>query len=164
MHITAKIIADKLVTKVKNSEVFSRYFSYDASYFATLDNEPITVERFVDGEFTTYVNNDGNPCQKVLGKSSLFEQAEALLHFSYEASNEKLLLVDLQGAEYKLYDPEIATTETLIEAPLAEEFFCTGNLRETASNNFYTSHKSNVFCLELKMADIELGESEEDEA
>ena len=111
MHITAKIIADKLVTKVKNSEVFSRYFSYDASYFATLDNEPITVERFVDGEFTTYVNNDGNPCQKVLGKSSLFEQAEVLVHFSYEASNEKLLLVDLQGAEYKLYDPEIANTE-----------------------------------------------------
>ena len=47
---------------------------------------------------------------------------------------------------------------------MAEEFFSTGNLRETANNNFYTAHKCNVFCLELKMADIELGESEEDEA
>ena len=53
MHITAKIIADKLVTKVKNSKVFSRYFSHDTSYFSTLDNEPITVEWFVDDEFTT---------------------------------------------------------------------------------------------------------------
>ena len=53
MHITAKIIADKLVTKVKNSKVFSRYFSHDTSYFSTLDNEPINVEWFVDDEFTT---------------------------------------------------------------------------------------------------------------
>ena len=57
----------------------------------------------------------------MLGKSSLFEQAEALVHFSYEASNEKFLLADLEGADYKLYDPEITTIETLIEAPSAEE-------------------------------------------
>ena len=62
---------------------FRNAFSYDASYFAKLYNEPITVERFVDGEFTKYVNNDGNPCQKELVKSSLLEQAEALVHFSY---------------------------------------------------------------------------------
>ena len=30
-----------------------------------MDNEPITVERFEDSEFAKYVNNDGNPCQKV---------------------------------------------------------------------------------------------------
>ena len=120
MHMTAKIIAVKLAAKAKNSEVFTRHFSYYTFYFAKLDNEPI---RFVDGEFTKYVNNDGKPCQKLLGKGSLLEQAEALVHFSYEASNEKFMLVDLQGADYKLHDPEIATIETLIEAPSAEEFF-----------------------------------------
>ena len=163
MHITVKIIAEKLVTKAKNSKVFTRHFSYSTSYFATLDNEPITVERFVDGEFTTYVNNDGNPCLKMLVKSSLFEQAETFVHFSYESSSEKLLLVDLQGEDYNSYNPDIATTETLIEAPSAEEFFCTGNLRETAINDFYTARKCNVICLELKKADMELGESEKDE-
>ena len=65
------------------------------------------------------MNHYGNPW--VLGKSSLFEQAEALVHFSYKASNEKFLLADLEGADYKLYDPEITTIETLIEAPSAEE-------------------------------------------
>ena len=65
------------------------------------------------------MNHYGNPW--VLGKSSLFEQAEALVHLSYEASNEKFLLADLEGADYKLYDPEITTIETLIEAPSAEE-------------------------------------------
>ena len=54
---------------------------------------------------------------------------EALVHFSNEASNEKFLLVGLQWANYKLYDTEIATIETLIQAPPAEEFFSTGNLR-----------------------------------
>ena len=63
--------------------------------------------------------------------SSLFEQAEDLMHFSYEASNEKFLLVDLEGEDYKLYDPGIAVLETLIEAPSAEELFCTDNLRDS---------------------------------
>ena len=34
--------------------------------------------------------------------------------------------------DYKVYDPEIPTIETLIEALSAEEFSCIGNLRETA--------------------------------
>ena len=94
-------------------------------FFATLDNEPITVERFVDGEFTKYVNKDGNPCQKMLGKSSIFEQAEASVHFSYKASNKALLLVDLLEADHKLCNQLIATIGTLNEAPSVEKFFCT---------------------------------------
>ena len=62
---------------------------------------------------------------------------EALVHFSTEASNEKFLLVGLQGADYKLYDTEIATIETLIEAPPAEEFFSTGNL---SVGNYVKNH------------------------
>ena len=74
----------------------------------------------------------------MFGKSSLLEQLDALVHVSYDANNEKFLSIDLQVADYKLNHPEIATTETLIEAPSVEEFFCTGNLRETAINNFFT--------------------------
>ena len=85
------------------------------------------------------------------------------MQFSYETSNKKFLLVDLEGADYKLYDPDIATIETLIEALSAEELFYIGNLRETVINIFFTAHKCNAFCLELKMAEIQLSESEEDE-
>ena len=113
-------------------------------------------EKFADSEFTKHLSN-----MEILVKSSLFEQAEAFMHFSQEASNEKFLLVDLVGADYKLYDPDIATVETLTEAPSAEELFYIGNFRETAINNFSTAHKCNGFCFELKMAEIELGESEE---
>ena len=58
------------------------------------------------------------------------------MDFSYEESNEKFLLVYLQGVDYKLYNLEIATIKTLIETLLVEEFFCTGSLRETAINIF----------------------------
>ena len=85
------------------------------------------------------------------------------MQFSYKTSNKKFLLIDLEGANYKLYDPDIATIETLIKALSAEEFFYIGNLRETVINIFFTAHKCNVFCLELKMAEIQLRESEEDE-
>ena len=77
--MTAKVLAEKLAAKAKNSKVFARYFSYDTSYF-----EPITVEIFVDDKFTKYTNNDGNPCQKVLSKSSIIEQAETLVYFFKE--------------------------------------------------------------------------------
>ena len=44
-----------------------------------------------------------------------------------------------------------------------EEFCCNGNLIETAINTCFNSTQSNVVFFELKMAEIELGESEEDE-
>ena len=68
MHMTAKVIAEKLSVKAKNLKVFTRHSLYDVSYFTTLD-------RFVDGEFTNYVNNNGNPCLKVFGKSSITKHA-----------------------------------------------------------------------------------------
>ena len=74
----------------------------------------------------------------MLGKSSLLEQAEALVHFSYEASNEKFLLVDLQVVNCKLYYPEITTMKILVEAQLAEEFIYTGNLTDATIDIFFT--------------------------
>ena len=73
----------------------------------------------------------------MLGKSSLLEQAEALVHFSYEASNEKFLLVDLQVVNCKLYYPEITTMER-VKAQLAEEFIYTGNLTDATIDIFFT--------------------------
>ena len=69
MYMTAKIIAEKLVAKRRSSKVSTRQFLYDTFYFATLDNKPITLERFVDSEFTKHVNNNGNPCQRFLVKA-----------------------------------------------------------------------------------------------
>ena len=36
-------------------------------------------------------------------------KAECLSHFSFEKSDKKLMIVDIQGSGANLYDPEIAT-------------------------------------------------------
>ena len=69
------------------------------------------------------------------------------MHFSYETSQEKFLLVHVEGLDYNLYDPDVAIIETLIEAPSAEEFFYIGNLREAAINNFLQHTNVSYFVL-----------------
>ncbi|CAH3133506.1 unnamed protein product [Pocillopora meandrina] len=49
----------------------------------------------------------------------------------YQISEKKLMLLDIQGSFFKLYDPEIATTDLLVnDASLDsnEVNFCAGNL------------------------------------
>lgn len=70
-----------------------------------------------------------------------------MVHFSYEASNEKFTLVGLQGMGYKLYNPEFATIQTLFEILSVEKFFSTGNVRETAINNFLQYTNAMYFAL-----------------
>ena len=55
----------------------------------------ITVEPKLDGVFTKYINNDG----EIFNVADLNKEdmAEALTHYSYELSNQQLLLVDVQG-------------------------------------------------------------------
>ena len=54
------------------------------------------------------------------------------------------MLLDLQGADYHLYDPEIATAELHDEN--AEAYFCCGNLSYVSINEFNDKHKCNTFC------------------
>ena len=78
-------------------------------YGKTKEGECVTIEEFIDGKFRKYVNNTGllcgdkadPPCQK----------AECLAHFLHEKSKGKILLVDIQGGGFELYDPEIASSE-----------------------------------------------------
>ena len=68
-----------MMKKCKDIEIFKNNFSYDEAYFGLLENEPVTVEKFVEGNFAKYVNNDGNPCVRDISKRVIFEQAEALV-------------------------------------------------------------------------------------
>ena len=101
MHMTAKVTAEKLAVKTKNLKFFATHSSYDVSYFTTLDVEPITVERFVDGEFTNYVNNNGNPCLKVFGKSSIIEplMKHATKSFCWLICNRQIINYAIQRSQ-----------------------------------------------------------------
>jgi len=59
--------------------------------------------------------NNNAVCDKG-DRSALFEKAECLAHFTYERSEEEAMLLDIQGCEYRLIDPEI-TNDVVKETP-----------------------------------------------
>ena len=70
------------------------------------------------------MNNDGQCCLSgEPSKDEIFSKAECLAHFNYAHSNGRLMLLDLQGSEYVLCDPEIATKELQDEENESETYF-----------------------------------------
>ena len=68
-----------------------------------IDNEFITVEEFIAGEFVKYINNTGKLCTEP--NDQYGQKAECLAHFSFVKSDKKLILLDIQGSGANLYDP-----------------------------------------------------------
>ena len=55
-----------------------------------------------------YINNNGTVCiQKSV--NSLQAEIECLTHYSYINSDKQLILLDIQGCGYTLFDPEVAS-------------------------------------------------------
>lgn len=144
MHVLARNFASQLTKSIKPEAVskFGETFRYRNVYYGeTKDGECVTVEEFIDGEFIKYLNNTGIVCVK---KADPFSQkAECLAHFSHEKSQGKLLLVDIQGSGYDLFDPEIASAELYDDN---EMLFCAGNLSGLAIINFTAAHQCNLYC------------------
>ena len=78
------------------------------------------------------------------------QKAECLSHFSFEKSDKKLMIVDIQGSGANLYDPEIATMELLADGKI----FCAGNLSKTAIDAFSLQHVCNKYCKILELAPL----------
>ena len=55
-----------------------------------------------------------------------------------------MMLVDLQGSMFKLYNPEIATSEFISDTD--ESYFCAGNLSHISIDTFFRDHECNNYC------------------
>ena len=55
--------------------------------------------------------------------------------YSYVVTDYKLMLLDIQGSESTLYDPEIATEE-IMDADGKEVYFCCGNCQPLQPKHF----------------------------
>ncbi|XP_031556854.1 myosin heavy chain kinase D-like [Actinia tenebrosa] len=149
MHMLAQNMCLKLKQELNKESILDLYgqtLMYNKIYMGRLTSELgdcqwVTVEDYIEGEFTKYINNDGELC----GDNTVIRQkCESLAHFSYERSSRELIVVDMQGSGYNLYDPEIAST-TLVKD--GEVLFTAGNLSKQAINNFLNSHvKCNDYC------------------
>lgn len=152
MHTVARNVAQRLSKHAP--EEFGHTFHYNRVYFSILDEEPITIEEHIDGQFVKYINNDGfsayppENCDEDV--KSIYEKAGTLVHFSLHVSEGKFMITDIQGSAYDLYDPEIATTN-LTDDNDGEFLFCAGNLAINAITTFKADHKCNAFCKLLQL-------------
>ena len=129
--------------KVKDSALFGEPLRYNKIFFGVTDDKgDVTVEEFVGGNFVKYINNNGLLTVPV--DDEVGQKAQCFAHFTYEKSNRKMMVLDIQGSGHMLYDPEIATSDLFDEGN--EMLFCTGNLSSLVITNFIDNHKCNHYC------------------
>ena len=142
MHAVARSIAHNFIRK--SPKDFGLTFHYKKVYYALMNDTPVTVEEFIPGQFFKYINNTGNIIVSQEHKT-IIEKAECFVHFSYESTSNQLMVLDLQGVGFQLFDPEIATG-VLIEDGENEINFCAGNLSSDAIKTFLRNHLCNDYC------------------
>ena len=99
------------------------------------------MNELIDYQFPKYINNDGK--SKTLPSGDMkcvYQKEQSLVHYSYELSKKKFLLLGIQGSMYNLYDPKIDTSELFNGK--GEIYFHSGNLSEHAISNFVKKKKT----------------------
>ena len=93
----------------------------------------VTIEEYVEGEFQKYVNNNGlcilSPAEEF---DEIYVKAQCLVHYSYQISERKLMLLDIQGSSFEVN-------------------FCAGNLSCIASDECNSKHTCNKHCEMLSL-------------
>ena len=148
MHSLARNFASQMKDKIIKEQIegFGQFFEYRKVFMGKMDDgKYVTIEEFIDDDFVKYINNNGKLCES----GDVCDKAQAFAHFTYEKSQGKLIVLDIQGAGYTLYDPEIASLDLLGDEGNYQ--FCTGNLSHIAMNNFFDNHKCNKYCNLLKL-------------
>lgn len=144
MYNLARNLAARLqqeFAEAGNSDKFGTLLNYNKVFFGKCGYEIVTVEEFIGGKFDKHINNTGNICGDT--ESDVCQKAECLVHYTFEKSDKQLMLLDIQGCNYTLFDPEVATTESVSDG---EYLFCAGNLSSAAIETFINSHICNEFC------------------
>ncbi len=157
MHNVARNITQRFSAKIPAE--FGQAFSYGKVFYSILENVPVTVEAYIPGEFVKYINNDGEcmTCPNE-GLDEPFPKAQCLSHSSYEYSNNELMILDIQGSGYSLYDPEISTTRldggSKSSTVYDETYFCAGNLSFIGINELKKKHQCNKFCEMMGLSEL----------
>ena len=117
---------------------FGQTFSYTKVFLGKLNGEFVTLENYLKGTFQKYIKNTGD----IFGdRSKLSMKAGAFVQYSYVASAKQLMIVDIQGVNYSLCDPEIASSTLMARDDTI--LFSSGNLSTTAIEVFLSKHTCN---------------------
>lgn len=103
------------------------------------------LEPLMQGEFTKYNNNDG----LILAPRNT---PQAFSHFTYENSDQQLVVVDVQGVEDLYTDPQIHTSDY--------QGFGIGNLGQKGILKFLITHQCNPVCRAIGLTPLSHDRSE----
>jgi len=122
-------------------------FVYEAAEELSAD-EPkyFAAERFLPGVFLKYNSNNGYVSEELLQHH---EVVQAFTHFSYEASEGRLLVADLQGVardnEVLLTDPQVVSTD---------HAFGPGDLGRRGMHSCLVAHRCGPTCKKLGLTPV----------
>lgn len=103
------------------------------------------AENFIEGVYEKFNNNAGWASNR--GSESSFI-SQAFSHYSYQATEGYLMVVDLQGASGILTDPQIHCLDS--------ERFGAGNLGYEGILKFFFGHRCNNYCKSLGLVNPKL--------
>lgn len=149
MQYLARNFASQLKEAIAKDKLdeYGESFEYKSVYMGIAeDGELLTAEEFIPGDFVKFINNNGIVCEE---DTMLCKKAQAFSHFTYEKSQGKVMVLDIQGSGYTLYDPEIASAD--LQSEDGGYQFCTGNLAQNAIESFFEVHQCNSYCKLLKL-------------
>mmetsp|Transcript_41099 Transcript_41099/g.84071 ORF Transcript_41099/g.84071 Transcript_41099/m.84071 type:complete len:454 (-) Transcript_41099:360-1721(-) len=98
----------------------------------------VSFEPFLGGKYVKHNDNDGH-----VDTDDFLPQAFS--HFTWEASDRKLLVCDIQGVGDFYTDPQVHSADG--------EGFGTGNMGLGGIQKFFSTHRCNTVCRSLKLDD-----------
>ena len=152
MHSLARNFTARLQQEVEKADLVDQFgpvFAYKKIYFGKCAGECVTIEEFIAGTFEKHINNTGDICGDE--NSDVCQKAQCFVHYTYERSDKQLMVIDIQGCGYTLFDPEVASKEISTDG---EHLFCTGNLSSSAIDDSTSVHVCNQFCKLLKLQNL----------
>jgi vacuole morphology and inheritance protein 14 len=97
----------------------------------------LSAEPYIGGDYKKYNNNNG------WINEEFGEAAQAFSHFTWQRTYGNLMVVDLQGVNFILTDPQIHS--------LDESKYGIGNLGSDGMCSFFLGHKCNNVCKALRL-------------
>ena len=103
-----------------------------------------SIEEYLDGEFIKFNSNGG-----MVNEEKYTSTLDAFSHWTYQATNEYLLISDLQGFNLNK-DTFLLTDPAIICADTPKRFGPT-NLGQRGVKAFFSRHQCNDICRSLKL-------------
>lgn len=135
--LNSKGFAEKRVSFI---DVGLVYLNSDGKYYS--------AEEYIEGEFKKWISNAG-----ILDEDIYSCTLDAFSHWTYQATDEYLIVTDLQGMERKSSSGkmEYVLTDPAITCPDNPERFTGTNLAIKGVKKFFENHQCNHICKILKL-------------